>query len=155
MSAPEPPLRPGACVLFNDQAKRHGHLLGTSPHFTALLATPPPSPRPGTRTHIHVNVWSTTYLPTSSPRWACPRRRTRPHGEAASGREHITTCTAIMTSAFARAFSVATHLASDNRRAGRRMCRSCSPRYARSSRFCNRTRPLPTSSQIPGAVHRP
>jgi hypothetical protein len=56
MSAPEPPLRPGACVLFNDQAKRHGHLLGTSPHFTALLATPQPQARHTHTSIIHVNM---------------------------------------------------------------------------------------------------
>ena len=33
---PELRLRPGACILVMNQAKRHGRLLGTSPQFTAL-----------------------------------------------------------------------------------------------------------------------
>jgi hypothetical protein len=68
--------------------------------------------------------------------------------------EHITTCTAIMKSAFARLRSVPTLLALDSRRAGRRMLQilfAATPCHCASA---TRTRPWTQVQQIPERVHR-
>ncbi|KAF2688605.1 hypothetical protein K458DRAFT_149667 [Lentithecium fluviatile CBS 122367] len=117
------------------EARCRGHLLGSFSHFTALLVLD------GRCWRRRCNAWAGM---NASERGVLSSFR-------ACGRVGVN------TSPMLRLYEVSVHEAvpPENRRAGRRMCRSCSPRSAMSSRFCSPNPALASSFMIPEAVHRP